>query len=290
MPQERLSMRKVREILRLRAQDLSHRAIGTSCDLASGTVCEYLGRARSAGLSWPLPSEVSDEELDRRLFPPPVARSTARPMPDWDYVTRELRRKGVTLLLLWEEYHSRHPSGYNYSRFCDLFRDFASAAEPRMHQVHKAGEKLFVDYAGQTVPVVNPSTGEILQAQIFVATLGASDYTFAEATWTQSLDDWIGSHVRAFAFFGGVAQIVVPDNLKTGIKSPCFYEPDLNPTYQDLAQHYGVAVIPARVRKPRDKAKVENHVQSVERRVLAPLRDRRFLSIDALLPQRQVHP
>jgi transposase len=203
-------------------------------------------------------------------------------LPDWNYVTQELRRKGVTLLLLWEEYHARHPTGYAYSRFCDLYREFTSAADPRMHQDHKAGEKLFVDYAGQTMPVVDTATGEIRQAQIFVATLGASDFTFTEATWSQSLEDWIGSHVRAFAYLGGVPAIVVPDNLKSGVKSPCYYDPDINPTYQEMAEHYGVAVIPARVRKPRDKAKVENHVQSVERRVLAPLRDRRFLSLSDL--------
>jgi transposase len=282
MPQERLSMRKVREILRLRAQGLSHRAIGASCGLGAGTVCDYLGRLRSAGLSWPLPDGLTDDELDRRLFPPSPPSGTARPMPDWNSVTHELRRKGVTLLLLWEEYHAQHPTGYGYSRYCDLYREFARVSDPRMRQVHKAGEKLFVDYAGQTMPVVDPSTGEIRQTQIFVATLGASDHTFAEATWSQALEDWIGSHVRAFEYFGGVPEIVVPDNLKSGVKSPCHYEPDLNPTYLEMAQHYGVAIIPARVRKPRDKAKVENHVLAVERRVLAPLRDRRFLSLAEL--------
>jgi transposase len=233
-------------------------------------------------LSWPLPQDLSDQELDQRVYPPPVSSPGGRVLPDWDYVNRELRRKGVTLLLLWEEYHAQHPDGYGYSRYCDLFRDFAGTLDPRMHQIHKAGEKLFVDYAGMTMPVIDPSTGEVRQVQIFVATLGASDYTYAEATFTQGLEDWIGSHVRAFAFLGGVPEVIVPDNLKTGINSPCFYEPDINRTYQELAQHYGVAVIPARVAKPRDKAKVENHVQSVERRVLAPMRDRRFLSIDDL--------
>lgn len=282
MPRERLSMRKVREVLRLRSQGLSYRAIAASCGVASGSVCEYIAAARAAHLSWPLPEDLSDEDLEQRLFPPPPPAPEARPLPDWGYIAAELRRKGVTLLLLWEEYRSRHPDGYGYSRFCDLYERFAQAAEPRMHQVHKAGEKLFVDYAGQTVRLVDGATGEVREAQIFVATLGASDYTFAEATWTQSLEDWIGSHVRAFAFFGGVPAVLVPDNLKSGVKSACFYEPDLNPTYREMAEHYGLAVIPARVQKPRDKAKVENHVRTVEQRILAALRNRTFFSIDEL--------
>jgi transposase len=276
-------MRKVKEILRLKwVQGLSQRQIAASCGVASGTVCEYLGRARAAGLSWPLPPELTDEALERLLFPTPPPSGTVRPVPDWDHVTCELRRKGVTLLLLWEEYHTRHPEGYGYSRYCSLYHAFASAADPRMRQIHKAGEKLFVDYAGQTVPVTDKRTGEVRQAQIFVATIGASSRTFVEATATQTLEDWITSHVRAFAYFGGVPEIVVPDNLKTGVTSPCRYEPDLNPTYQEMAQHYGVAVIPARVRKPRDKAKVETHVRIVEQRILAPLRNRVFLSLEEL--------
>lgn len=279
MPQERLSMRKFREVLRLRAQGQSYRAISTSCRVSIGTVCGYVQRANSAGLSWPLPADLTDEDLANQLFPELPPSATARPVPDWNHIHRELRRKGVTLFLLWEEYQNNHADGYGYSRFCDMYREFTRTAEPRMHQVHKAGEKLFVDYAGHTMPVVDPRSGEVHQAQIFVATLGASNCTFVEASWTQGLEDWVGSHVRAFAYFGGVPEIVVPDNLKSGVKSPCYYEPDINPTYQEMAEHYGIAVIPARVRKPRDKAKVENHVLSIERRLLAPLRDRRFLSL-----------
>lgn len=201
-------------------------------------------------------------------------------MPDWAEVTLQMSRRGVTLQLLWEEYRAVHPDGYGYSRYCDLYKDFRTAqAEPRMRQTHKAGEKLFVDYAGQTVAIIDRATGEMHEAQVFVATMGASDYTYVEATASQSLPDWIGSHVRAFTFFGGVPEVIVPDNLKSGVKSPCYYEPDINPTYHEMARHYGVAVIPARVRKPRDKAKVENHVQNVERRILAPLRNRRFFSL-----------
>ena len=283
MPRERLSMRKVREVLRLKyEQKLSNRAIASSCRLSVGSVHDYLQRARVAGLSWPLPDGLSDEALDLRLFPLAGSFPSDRAVPEWERVVRELRRKAVTLSLLWEQYRSDHPSGYGYSRFCELFQSYASTIDPRMRLVHKAGEKLFVDYAGMTMPVIDRLTGESVAAQIFVATLGASDYTYAEATWSQCLQDWIGSHVRTFAFLGGVPQIIVPDNLKTGITSPCFYEPDINRTYFDMATHYDVAVIPARPAKPRDKALVENHVKTVEQRILARLRDRRFFSLAEL--------
>jgi len=188
----------------------------------------------------------------------------------------------VTLTLLWDEYIALHPDGLSYSQYCRLFREFRKTLDPRMRQIHKAGEKLFVDYAGMTGQVIDRKTGEILQAQIFVATLGASNYTFSEATWSQTMPDWIGSHNRAFEFFGGVPRIVVPDNVKTGVTSPHLYEPDLNRTYLEMAEHYAVAVVPARPIKPRDKAKVESGVQVVEQRVLAPLRNRRFLSLAEL--------
>jgi len=277
-------MRKIREVLRLRwEQGLSHRQIVASCRLGQGTVGEYLRRAAAAGLTWPLPEGLTDAELERRLFPPPEAIPAAeRPLPDWAGVHQELRKKGVTLLLLWEEYRGNDPKAFRYSRFCELYQQWRGAAEPRMHQVHRAGEKLFVDYAGLTVPVVDRTTGESRPAQIFVATLGASSYTFAEATWSQALPDWIASHVRAFAFFGGVPALLIPDNLKAGVTAACYYDPDLNPTYQELARHYGTAVLPTRPRNPRDKAKVENGVQQVERWVLAPLRNRTFFSLAEL--------
>jgi transposase len=282
MPRERLSMRKIREVLRLKwDQGLSQRAIGTSCSLGTGTVCEYVGRASAAGLTWPLPDDLSDIQLEELLFPPPP-ETGGRALPDWAYIAHELLRDGVTLLLLWEEYRASHPDGYGYSRFCDLYREHAEVTDPRMRQVHKAGEKLFVDYCGQTMPVVDRATGEIRETQIFAATMGASDYTFAEGTWTQAKEDWIGSHVRAFKYFGGVPKIVVPDNLKSAVKSACFYEPEINRTYQEMAEHYGIAVIPARVGKPRDKAKVESHVGIIERRILAPLRNRTFFSLEQL--------
>ena len=283
MPRERLSMRKVREVLRLKyEQKLSNRAVAVSCRLSAGSVHDYLQRARVAGLSWPLPDGLSDETLDARLFPPASSLPTDRPLPDWEKVVQELRSDKVTLAVLWEEYRAIYPDGYGYSRFCELFVQYRGTIDPRMHQIHKAGDKLFVDYAGMTMPVTDRSTGEVMASQIFVATLGASDYTYVEAARSQALEDWIGSHVRAFAFIGGVPRIIVPDNLKSGVTSPCYYEPDINRTYQDMASYYGVAVIPARVKKPRDKALVENHVRIVEQRILAPLRHRIFFSLAEL--------
>ena len=274
-------MRKIKEVLRLKwEQGCSNREIATACHVSCATVHEYVRRATSAGLAWPLPQELSDDVLETRLFPPPQPASVARAQPDFEHITRHMRRKGVTLFLLWEEYRALHPDGYGYSRFCELCAEHTGRLDPRLRQVHRAGEKLFVDYAGQTVTVLDRNTGQTRQAQVFVATLGASDYTFAEATWTQGLEDWIGSHVRAFTFFGGVPEIVVPDNLKAGVTQACYYEPAINPSYNEMARHYGVAVLPARVAKPRDKAKVENHVLQVERRILAPLRDRIFLSLE----------
>ena len=190
-----------------------------------------------------------------------------------------MTRRDVNLMLLWHEYKETHPDGYQYSQFCRLYHAYAKTIDLSMRQPHRAGEKLFVDYAGRTQEVIDRETGEVRQAQIFVAVLGASNFTYAEATWTQGLPDWIGSHVRAFSFFGGIPKIVVPDNLRSGVSKTCRYEPELNPTYQDLAQHYGVAVIPARVRKPKDKAKVEVAVQIVERWILVALRKRKFFSL-----------
>jgi transposase len=281
MAQERLTMRKIREVLRLKWEcGLSNRAIARSCSISHSTVGEYVRRAEKAGLSWPLPANLDEDRLFEILFPQP-SRPSSRviPCPDWSWVHTELRKKSVTLRLLWVEYRDDHPDGYGYSQFCALYRRWAKRLNPSMRLTHKAGEKVFVDYAGQTVPVVDPETGEILQAQIFIGVLGASNYTYAEAHWSQNLPNWTGAHVRVFDFFGGVTEIVVPDNLKAGVKHPSRYEPDLNPTYQDLAEHYGVAIIPARVKKPKDKAKAEVGVQVVERWILARLRNRTFFSL-----------
>jgi len=277
-------MRKIQEVLRLKlAQGLSNRQIAKACGIARPTVGEYLRRAAEAGLAWPLPADLDEASLERQLFPPPpLLPAQTRGVPDWSRVHQELKRKGVTLFLLWQEYRETHPEGYQYSWFCDHYRTWQGKLDIVMRQDHRAGEKLFVDYAGQTIPVVDRGTGEIREAQIFVAVLGASNYTYAEATWTQGLPDWIGSHRRAFVFLGGVPELVVPDNLRAGVSKAHRYEPDTNPTYQDMAAHYGVAVLPARVRRPRDKAKVEAGVLVVERWILAALRRRTFFSLSEL--------
>jgi transposase len=275
-------MRKIREVLRLRHEGgLSHRAIATSCAIGITTAREYIQRAKAAGLPWPLPPELDDAALEARLFPAPP-QDGDRPLPDWRHLRRELSKKGVTLALLWHEYRLAHPNGYGYSRFCELYRAWAGTLEVTMRHEHKAGEKLFVDYTGHKMEVVNPQTGEVYKVEVFVAAQGASNYTYAEPAWSQDLPGWTGAHVRAFEFFGGVNAIIVPDNLKAGVTAPHLYEPDLNRTYADFARHYGCAVIPARSCRPRDKAKVEAAVQGVERWVMAPLRNRRFFSTGEL--------
>jgi len=225
---------------------------------------------------------MDERALEARLFPPPQPSEAPRPLPDWAHVHRELKRKGVTLALLWQEYKAAHPDGVQYSWFCERYRAWAERVDVVMRQTHRAGEKLFVDYAGDTVAVIDRETGEVREAQVFVAVLGASNYTFAEATWSQALPEWCASHVRALKFFGGVSELVVPDNLRSAVTSPHRYEPDLNPTYQDLAEHYGFAIVPARVRRARDKAKVEAGVLLVERWILAALRNRTFFSLAEL--------
>jgi transposase len=277
-------MRKVREVLRLKFErGLSDRKIASSCRIARSTVGEYLRRAQEAGVTWEAAQELDDGRLDGLLFPPvPVVAGKARRLPDWEYINREMKKPGVTLFLLWQEYKEVHPDGYQYSRFCDYYRKWLGKQEISMRQHHVAGEKLFLDYAGQTMRVVDPGTGEIREAQIFLAALGASNYTYCEATWTQQLPDWIGSHTRALTYFGGCPQVLVPDNLKSGVKDPHLYEPELNPTYQEMARHYGVAVVPARKGHPKDKAKVENAVLVAERWILARIRNRTFFSLREL--------
>jgi transposase len=276
-------MRKIHLVLRLFfAAQLSIRAIARSINASPSTVGDYVRRAQVAGLSWPLPEEMDERALEAKLFPPPRPTHAPHPLPDWVKVHHELQRKGVTLALLWHEYKCEHRDGVQYSWFCDRYRAWAQHLDIVMRQEHRAGEKLFVDYAGQSVPVINRETGELREAQVFVAVLGASNYTFAEATWSQSLPDWCASHVRALRFFGAAPQLLVPDQLRSAVSKSHRYEPDLNPTYQDLAEHYGMAIVPARVRRPRDKAKVEVGVQVVERWILAALRHRTFFSLTEL--------
>jgi len=284
MANKRKSMRKIKQVLRLAWEGgLGRRQIARSLSMSPTTVAEYLRRATMAGLSWPLPEEWDDRQLEARLFPSlPKAERDDRPLPDWVEIRQELARKGVTLLLLWEEHKAIHPDGLQYSQFCDRYRAWSGKLDLVMRQQHRAGEKLFVDYAGQTMPVVDADTGEIREAQIFVATLGASAYTYAEATWTQSLPDWIASHIRCLEFLGSVPALLIPDNLRSAVSKPCRYEPITNATYEDLSDHYGTAILPTRVRRPRDKAKVENSVLLVERWILARLRHHTFFSLPEL--------
>jgi transposase len=279
-------MRKIKEVLRLKfGLGFANRQIARSCSINHSTVADYLNRAEAAGLGqWPLPDDLDETSLENRLFPV-VAPQPGQPRatPNWPVIHQELQTdKHVTLQLVWQEYKQSHPDGYQYSRFCWLYQQWAGKLDLVLRQEHRAGEKLFVDYAGDTVPIVDSRTGTIQKASIFVAVLGASNYTYAEATWTQELASWIGAHVRALEFLGGTPALVVPDNCKTAVRHPSRYEPDLNPTYQEMAAHYGMAVIPARVKKPRDKAKVEAGVLLVERWILAALRKRTFFSLASL--------
>ncbi len=282
MPAERLSMRKVREVLRLRHElRLSYRKISNATGIGKTQVAEYVRRAEAAELGWPLPEGLDDAALEQRLFPV-IGAGSPRPVIDWPAIDRELARRGVTLLLLWQEHLAEHPDSYSYTRFCELHKAWRGQLAATMRQTHLAGDKLFVDWAGQTIGVVDPQTGAVHQARIFVAALGASNFTYAEARWTETLPDWIGAHVNALAAIGGVPKALVPDNLKAGITKPSRYEPGINRTYQDLADHYDCVVLPTRIRKPRDKAKVEVAVQIVERFVLAKLRDCTFFSLAEL--------
>ena len=292
-------MRRIKEVLRQHLEcGLSQRVIAHSCGVARSTVGKYLQRAKELGLSWPLPTDMTEETLERLLFPTQtVQEDVDRFVPDWTQVHQELKQKGVTLQLLWHEYKQAFPEGYQYSRYCDRYRAWRGTLDVSMRQTHKAGEKLFVDYCGQTVEVTNRATGEVKEAQVFVAVLGASNYTFAQATWTQSLAEWIAVHVHAFEFLGGVPELIVPDNLRSGVTSAHRYEPQVNKTYEDMARHYGIAIVPTRIRRPKDKAKVEKGVQDVQQRILAPLRHRKFFSLtelnDAimfLLAQHNEHP
>src|ERR1700730_16136976 len=280
MPGQRLPMRKRRDVLRLRAAGMSKRKIAASLSIGVTAAGDCMRRARRAGLIWPLPEGLTDEALEARLFPPPaLTAKDRRPQPDWAAIHCELRRPGVTLQLLWEEHRGAYPNGYGYSRYCELYRAWEGRLSPTMRQVHVAGERMFVDYAGTTLEVVDGTTGEVRVCQLFVATLGASNYTYAEATFTQRLVDWIGSHTGAFTFFDGVTAQIVSDNLRSGVTKACFYEPAVNRTYAEMAAHYGTAVVPARPRKPRDKAKVEVAVQVATRWVIAKLRHQRFFSL-----------
>jgi transposase len=279
-------MRKIKEVLRLTYHGgLSRRQIAHSCQISRSTVADYLNRAEQAGIGWPLPEGVTDQELEQRLFPPALTiPGSARPLPDFDYIYQELKahkKFNLTLDLLWREYKEQHPDGYQYSQFCLLYRSWQKKLDYSMRQDHRGGEKLFVDY-GEGLKLLDPNSGQPIGTQLFVAVWGASNYTYAEATFTQQLPDWIGSHVRAFSYFGCLPKAVVPDCLKSAVNRACRYEPELNPTYAEMAEHYGICVLPARPARPRDKAKVETAVLIAKRWILAALRHRTFYSLSEL--------
>ena len=282
MPAKReLSMRQLRHLLRLHHGGVSAREIGRRLGVARSTIQDNLKRAAAAGLAWPLAEDVTDDALEHWLFGRAGVASGQRRRvePDWAALARELKRPGVTMMILWEEYREVHPAGYGYSRFCDLLRGFERRLTPVMRQHHVAGEKAFVDYSGKRIGIVDPTTGEVREAEIFVGVLGASNLTYAEATWTQQLADWTGAHVRMFRFFGGAPKLLVPDNLKSGVNKASFYDPEINRTYGAMATHYSVGVLPARPRMPRDKAKVEAGVRFAQTYILGRLRALTFFSL-----------
>ncbi len=286
MANTRLSMRKIKDVLRLTHDgQLNTQQVALSLNISRSTVKNYQERAHKAGLSWPLPEDLTEEGLEQKLFPPLVSlQAPAKALPDFDYIYRELKahkKFNLTLDQLWREYKEQYPDGYQYSQFCQLYRGYRDKLDYSMRQDHKGGEKLFVDYA-EGLSLIDPKSGDPIPTQLFVAVWGASTYTFAEASLTQQLPDWIGSHTRAFDYFGCAPKVLVPDCLKSAVSRACRYEPELNPTYADMASHYAICVIPARPARPRDKAKVENGVLIAKRWILSLLRHRNFYTLAAL--------
>jgi len=284
LPRKRLTVRKIREVLRLKAAGLKIREIAQSTGAARTTVYEYLVRAEGAGLSWPLPADMDDEALEARLFPPATAElAQRRPVPDWREVHRELRAgKHVTLRLLWLEWKEAHPEGWGYSQFCWHYERWLGCQDVVMRLSYPAGERTFVDFSGDKVPITDPATGEVADAEVFVAVLGCSGMLYVEATADQALDSWLMAHVHAWEVYGGVTVATTPDNLKSGVTKACYYDPEINRSYSEMADHYGTVILPTRTYRPRDKAAVEAGVLVVERWVLAPLRKLQFFSLAEL--------
>jgi transposase len=283
MATPRLPMRKAREILRQKQQcGLSHREVARSVGVSPGSVGDVVGRAKLVGLDWEAAQHLSEDELQQALYGRPLPGERTRPMPDLVYLHTQLRQPGVTLALLHVEYLEKHPNGYRYTAFCEFYRRWCEQQRPVMRQTHVAGEKLFVDYSGNKPHYIDPNTGEVREVELFVAVLGASNLTYAEATRTQKVRDWIASHSRALEYIGGSARATVPDQLKSGVTQPCRYEPGAQRTYDEWAEHYGTAILPARPMSPRDKAKVEVGVLIAQRWILARLRHHRFFSLEEL--------
>jgi transposase len=277
---EKLSMNKLKEILRMKwCLGHPHREIARSVKVSAGSVSRCVQRALSSGLTWDLVQDMDEEAIHSHIYGKPKQSSVATNTIDWPYVRTEFAKKGVTLQLLWHEYKEKNPDGLSYGRFCNHYRQWEKKLDVTLRQPYKAGEKVLVDYSGLTFPVINAATGEIANAEIFVGVMGASNRIYVEASKSQGLEDWLNAHVHMFEYYGGTPEIVVPDNLKSGVTTANRYEPDINPSYMELAEHYGIAVIPTRVAKPQDKAKVEQAVQHVQRHILAPLRNRQCFSI-----------
>jgi len=280
-----ITMRKISEILRLHFDaKLGIRKVARSLNISVGVVQKYVARAKAHNLSWPLPPNMSETEVELLLKSTQtgMAKSTAKARTDCRLIHEELKRKGVTLELLWEEYCQAEENPLSYSRYCYYYRGWKKQQKRSMRQAHRAGEKVFIDYSGKTFDIIDPETGEIRSTEIFVGVLGASSYTYAEATWSQQLPDFLAAQGRMFEFFGGVTELVVPDNLKSAVTHPCYYDPDINPTYAQFIEHYGTAVLPARPYRPKDKAKVESGVQVVQRWILARLRHQTFVGLNQL--------
>jgi transposase len=279
----RVSMGKAKEILRLSyEQKFSNRAISRACRISPTTVSEYLERASETNEDFAKLLDMDEESLGKLLYPKKESQESTKQMPDMNYLQKELKKKGVTIQLLWEEYKASNPDGYERSQFFQLHKDWAKTLEPVMRINHKAGERVFVDFSGDKPYYVDPGTGEVIYVELFIAVLGASSYTFATAVRSQKMEDWIRCNIMAFEYFGGCPEIIVPDNLKSGVKTACFYDPEINPGYIEMANHYAVAVLPARPYKPKDKAKVENGVLNAQRRILAAIRNLTFFSLSEL--------
>jgi transposase len=276
-------MRKTKEILRQKwLLKLSHREAATSLGIGVGNVGNTMSRAKAVGLTWTNVEQMDEAELEKRLYGVPASPGTKRSLPSPEYIHQELHKTGVTLQLLHIEYLEQFPGGYKYTQFCEHYRRWQKKRGVTMRQIHRAGEKLFVDYSGKRPEIVDPQTGECIKVELFVAVLGASNYTYAEVTRTQQSHDWVSSHIRAFEYLGGAPTVVVPDQLRSGVSRPCWYEPGIHRTYEDMASHYSAVVIPARGGNPKDKAKVEGAVLIAQRWILARLRNQTFFSLDEL--------
>jgi transposase len=280
MPANGVTIRKMKEILRLYYDaNLSMHQIAKSLSISSGVVHKYIKRSKELNISWPLPENITNDSKLKELFQPPPSKLNITTVIDYQAVHTECKRKGVTLQLLWEEYHEARIITLGYSQFCRRYRAWLKTQPSSMKQTHKAGDKTFIDYSGMTFDIIDPATGEIRSTEIFIGVLGASNYTYAEATWSQQLPDWIASHVRMFEYFGGASALLVPDNLKSAVTKACRYDPDVNPTYAEMVSHYNTAVLPARPYRPKDKSKAEGSVLLVQRWILARLRNETFVGL-----------